>query len=235
MKIKGFKEWVSQPRVKKTKLAIFDYDKTLAHTPEAPQKGEQTHSWNGKDWWGSEESLSAPFYNGEMNEEVHQALVAAKSDPLTKTVILTGRRGVVAPFMRGWLQKHNLFGKRIIPDSNKSALGRHAGMEHENEARPDAHEEYYSGDHVYEDDYPTYGKKKDGSTLAHKTYVLRNKLMSPDIEQIDMWEDRADHVPVFIKILLNLKKEYPNLKQATLHRVYPGWIQHIPIKDGMVF
>lgn len=243
MKNVKFKDWLAdakaaaqQPKYKK--LVIFDFDGTLANTPTKPQAHEPKHGWKGKDWWGSPESLQPPFFNGELHDEVKQAFEAARRDPDTKTVLLTGRRGVVSPHVRNVLQTHGFFGKRMIPDSNKKAAQHHAGNEHPNESLPGSHEEFYSGDHSTEPDYPVYGKKPDGSTIAHKAYIIKNKLVHNNLEQLDIWEDRPDHINPLTRVLLELQKHYPMLQKVTLHRVYPeagGHVQHIPIRPGMVY
>jgi len=238
IKIVTFKEWMGRnPALGKTKIACFDFDGTLANTPMKPETPEaiQKSGWNGKDWYGSDVSIPD---NTSLNGEVLAAFNAAKQDPDAYTILLTGRRGIIAPKVRTILQKNNLFGKRKIGSSNENALRHHAGNEHPLEdTDPHAHDEYYCGDFATEEDYPkTTRGKSDGSTLAHKKYIVE-KLMHHGIEQIDFWDDRADHIPHFIKMGMDLQREWPNLTKVTMHRVYPpkhpgqqAWIQHIPIK-----
>ena len=231
---------------KQTRLVIFDFDGTLANVPERPTK------WGGKDWWGHPDSLSEPHFDGGMNDEVVSAMHRDQADPNTRVLLLTGRRGVISHRVRDVLRSQGLHGRRIIPDSNKDANRRfqqNLNMGHDS-VHPDeetGHEQHFSGDHVTEPDYPKTAKgKADGSTLAHKMYVI-NKCITPDIETIEFWEDRADHIPHFIKLGLDLMRKFGveaggRLQTVVLHRVFPpampggqGTVQHIPIKRGMSY
>jgi len=241
-----FRNWLEETMPAYTHLSVFDFDGTLANVPEKPS------GWEGRDWWGHQDSLSSPHYEGEVNQEVVEAMKRNNADPHTKVILLTGRRGVIAHGVRGILRNQGLYGKRMIPDSNKNTLQRFKGAVEagHDEIHPDehkGHEEFYSGDHVTEPDYPTTHKgKPDGSTLVHKIYRV-NKEMNPSIESLEFWEDRADHIPYFIKLGLDLLKQYGaeaggRLQKVVIHRVYPpampggqGVVQHIPIKPGMSY
>jgi len=234
-----FSEWLQEPLSKgKSKIAVFDFDGTLANTPAKPETPEaiRKSGWDGKDWYGSNVSMPE---DTKFNDEVVAAFKAAKQDSDTYALLLTGRRGVIAPKVRKLLQQNDLIGKRKIASSNANALRHHNGQEHPAEdTDPHCHDEYYCGDFATEDDYPkTTRGKSDGSTLAHKVYVVR-KLMHSGITQVDFWDDRADHIPHFIKLGMDLQKEWPGLKSVIMHRVYPpqhpgqpAWVQHIPIKN----
>lgn len=233
-----FREWLHEAAANgKSKIAIFDFDGTLANSPMKPETPEAKAriGWNGKDWWGSDVSLPPTT---TLNSEVVEAFKRAKSDPDTYTALITGRRGIVAQNVRGILQRNDLIGARRIGDNNANAKRHHAGQEHPNEKIDSAcHDEYFCGDFVTEPDYPKTGKgKADSSTLAHKKYVIE-KLMHPGVIQLDFWDDRADHIPHFIKLGMDLQRQWPNLKSVAMHRVYapehpgqPAWVQHIPIK-----
>lgn len=238
----NFRIWLEENMSRKINLSVFDFDGTIANVPERP------YDWSGKDWWGHHDSLNDPYYDGSTNREVVEAFKKANSDPNTHAILLTGRRGVVAPAVRRVLRSNGLHGKRMIPDSNKDILNKHLNsvkIGHDEDHPNPEHEEYYSGDHSTEEDYPKGPKgKPDGSTLAHKMYII-NKLVHPDTEKVEFWEDREDHIPYFIKLGLDLLKQYGiehggRLKEVILHRVYPpsvpggqGTVQHIPIEKGM--
>ena len=222
----------------KKRICAFDFDGTLANTPAKPETPEaiRKSGWDGKDWYGS--NISIPD-NTQFNDEVVAAFKSARQDPETYTLLLTGRRGVIAPKVRKLLQRNDLIGKRKIGPTNANAVRHHAGQEHPAEdTDPNCLDEYYCGDFNTEDDYPkTTRGKADGSTLAHKVYVIK-KLMYDGIVQIDFWDDRGDHIPHFIKLGMDLQKQWPNLTKVTMHRVYPpqhpgqpAWVQHIPIKN----
>jgi hypothetical protein len=242
-----FRNWLLEEAMHQyNRLVVYDFDSTLANVPEKPS------DWEGKDWWGHEDSLSPPHYGGEMNHEVVESMKRDNADPHTKAILLTGRRGVISHLVRKTLRNQGLYGKRIIPDSNKNVLQKFKGNVeaghdeiHPHEGMPHGHEEFYSGDHITEPDYPKTQKGKlDSSTLVHKTYRI-TKEMNSEIESLEFWEDRADHIPHFVKLGLDLLKQYGfdqggRLEKVILHRVYPpsiqggqGVVQHIPIKPGM--
>jgi hypothetical protein len=230
-----FREWLEN-MTGKTKLAIFDFDGTLANTPMKPQTKKEMDAmgWNGKDWWGSTASLPDGI---TFNEEVVEAFLIAKKDPQTCAVLITGRRGITADRVREMLLGQGLVGRRQVAPSNKIALSKVKKHPGEDE-HPHLHDEFYCGDFSTESDYPkTTNGKADGSTIAHKKYVIEQKLMNDNIQQIDFWDDRSDHIPHFIKLGMELQRRWPNLKQVTMHRVYPpqvpgatAWVQHIPIR-----
>lgn len=223
-----------------TKLSIFDFDGTIANVPERPK------GWGGKDWWGHRDSLTLPHYDGGVNQEVVDAFLKAKSESDHHVLLLTGRRGVISPEVRKVLRANGLYGRRMIAETNKDALRHFAdnlkkGID---EIHPleNGHEEYYSGDYITEPDYPKTTKgKPDGSTLPFKMYICKKK-MNSKVEQMEFWDDRADHAPHWIKLGLDLLKQYTQLS-VIYHRVYPpvygsggvALVQHIPIRVGMKY
>jgi len=104
---------------------------------------------------------------------------------------------------------------------------------------PTGHEEYYVGDHTEEPDFPTVnGKKgpiKDGSTFAHKSYVV-TKLVEQNgsFETVEIWDDRKDHIEMFKALAQRLLKE-GKVQNFVIHQVYPPYagakanIVHMPI------
>lgn len=226
----------------KNKFYVFDFDGTLAQVeerPESPEKIEEV-GWNGKDWWGSEASLK----NIQPNEEVFEEFKKAKADPSAHVIILTGRRGVIAHGIRNWLRSQNLYGKRKISPHNKQALRAFdqrieakKDILHPNEDLADAHDEYFCGDYSLEPEYPRNGKHPDGSTMAHKYFVV-NMIMNDKYNELHFWDDRSDHISHLIKMGLDFLKKYKQLENCMLHRVFPGnpaSVQHIPIRQGMSY
>jgi hypothetical protein len=120
------------------------------------------------------------------------------------------------------LRNNNLFGKRVISSHDKNALKNKD--QHPSENSPDAHEEYYVGDMVCEPDYPTTnGKKgvvKDGSTLAHKWYVVSRLINQYEFEHVEIWDDRKEHIETF-KILGKKLLASGRIKSFIIHQVYP--------------
>lgn len=246
-----FKTWLMESIVSKSRLVVYDFDGTFANVPEKPAgwKKDKTDP-HGTDWWAHPESLSAPAYNGEVHNEVVDAWKKDQADPQTEVILLTGRRGVIANKVRSILRSQGLFGKRVIPNSNASIQKRYqtAIEKGDDVLHPEehlGHEEYYAGDHITEPDYPqTLSGKIDGTTLAHKIYVIKKK-MNSNIVTLEFWDDRVDHAPSFIKCGLDMLKQYGvdhggKLHTVIFHRIFftpgaPIHVQHIPIEEGMKY
>jgi len=220
------------------RLVVYDFDGTIATVPMKPSREEAKRiGWDGRDWWGSEASLHLDSI--VPNEEVIAAMKADKLDPNTKVILATGRRGIVSHLVRAFLRSQELYGKRVIPESNKDALRR---FQQRIEAGKDLvhpeekHLEYFCGDFGTEDDFPKGKKGKPlGDTIVHKKYVIDKHL--DGIKKLEFWEDREDHVPFFIRMGLDWLKK-GRVEEVLLHRVYevPGnqpYVQHIPIREGM--
>lgn len=235
----------------KKRIEVFDFDDTIVQSAKRPDRGEPRHGWNGKDWWGSEASLSHPLFSlndCSTHHPVVDAMARATQDNDTLTILLTGRRGVVAHMVRSHLARLSLYGKRIIPPSNKKALKSFQtklsnGHDKEYSGRK-RHHQFFCGDFITEDDYPKNGKgKPQHGTIYHKRYIVQ-KLMHKDIEELVMWDDRDDHIRPFIAMGLDLKRRYEKLESAAINRVFPirendgrntCTIINMPIKTGMSY
>lgn len=79
-----------------SKLACFDFDGTLCHTPE-PHEGKRI--WREKTgfefphtgWWGKAESLNLDVFYIPLNEWVYRRYLEAMADPDTYVILATGR------------------------------------------------------------------------------------------------------------------------------------------------
>ena len=65
--------------------------------------------------------------------------------------------------------------------------------------------------------HPEYPKSND--TFDYKAFVIIKRLMSQEIETVEIFEDRADHVNKFLELGRNLKETWPNLKTVLVHDV----------------
>lgn len=226
----NFREWMLQESSVR-KLAIFDFDGTLANTPLKPDDwtGRDYIAPDGKsrkdnDWWAHPDSLvDFPF-----NDLVMKQFQAARSDPNTKAVLLTGRIGMrTAHIIRGKLRQAGLYGKRVISPHYQKAQQRSQEWPHGDDHPDDSHEEFYSGDMTKEPDYPqTKNGKPESGTLAHKIYVVR-KLTTDDIQEIDFWDDRDVHLAPFLNFFRQLLAEKPNLQKVTFYHVANGQIKRV--------
>jgi hypothetical protein len=213
----NFTEWMNQ---KQTKLAVFDFDSTLAYTTEKPADWDKK-----KDWYVDPASLQGGNFKG-FNPVVLAEFKKAKRDPATHAVILTGRRSEISPLVRNHLRSGGLYGKRTFPE-------RHPGnafyMGHPKERQKDSHSEFYRGDHDREPDYPrTPQGRMDPTTPSYKRYIVE-RLMTPDITEIDLWEDYEENMNEFKKMVPGLVAKYPQLKRADIHWVTPQEIKVIPL------
>lgn len=232
----NFREWLLLENTV-TKLAIFDFDSTLANTTHKPQgwKGQDYTAPDGKvrkgkdsDWWSHPESLEDDF---AFNDAIVAEFQKARLDPNTKAVLLTGRMGMrTAHIIRGRLRQAGLYGKRVISPHHTKAQQRATEWPHGEDHPEDSHEEFYSGDMSKEPDYPKTPKGNPaGDTFSHKSFVVR-RLVTEDIEEIDFWDDRDDHLPGFIQLFQELMTQFPNIKRVTVHHVKDGRVESIPIQ-----
>lgn len=152
---------------------------------------------------------------------------ASVLDEEAHTVLLTGRRGVVAHAVRRWLRSQGFNGNRVrqFPTTVVN-----------NHEEPYTHDEYFKDDLDTDADYPRNGKTGNPSnqTIVFKQWVVE-KLVHPDLKGLEIWEDRDDHISAMISIMTKLKDQI-GIDKTILHRVYkpeiPGgqpYIQHIPV------
>jgi hypothetical protein len=232
----NFREWLLAETTV-SKLAIFDFDSTLARTMHKPQgwKGTDYTAPDGRvrkgkesDWWSHPESLADDF---AFNERIVAEFQKARSDPNTRAVMLTGRSGMrTAHIIRGKLRAQGLHGKRMISPHHSKALKRHQEWPHGDEHPDDSHEEFYSGDWNKAPDYPKSAKGNPmGDTFSHKSYVVK-QLVDENITEIDFWDDREDHLPGFIALFQELLVQMPNLQRVTVHHVKDGVPESIPLR-----
>lgn len=209
-----FSDWM-ESRTMVSRLAVFDFDKTLANTAEPPP------NWpRDKDWWDHEESLEPPYFQG-FNPEVLVAFRQAKADPNTNAVLLTGRRGTISLKIRQHLQTAHLYGKRQFPLSHPGGA---FFQGHDHEERPDAHSEFYKGDFNRESDFPKNHKgQADQSVLAHKRYIIE-RLMNNNYVRVDLWEDKEENIKEFQFMTSQLFAKWPNLETIIIHWVGPNQI-----------
>ena len=231
----NFREWLlNESSV--SKLAIFDFDSTLANTPLKPQgwKGTNYIAPDGKerkgkdsDWWTHPQSVEDDF---PFNERIVAEFRKAKADPNTRAVMLTGRMGMrTAHIIRGKLRGQGLYGKRVIGPSHEKSLKRSQEWPHGDDHPEDSHEEFYSGDMNREPDYPQTPKGHPaGDTFSHKSYVV-GTLINDDIVEIEFWDDRKDHLSGFINLFQQLLVDKPNLEKVTVHHVTDGVEESIPL------
>lgn len=176
------------------KIAVFDFDGTLVNTPLKPNE------WKGG-WWGKEHSLLPPFmprYN-DLKEKGMQLLNTKVSDAY-------------------------LFSKTCSDTHTVMMTGRHWGLHRtvmdilygfglcSREDRDNVVEE--SNQFVF---------ISGGNTLAGKLDRLTELVKEfPDVDIVEMWEDRQEHIPHFRSHVDFLKDIRPGFKEIVVHEP-PDW------------
>lgn len=98
---------------KPTKLAVFDFDGTLAYSPE-PELGKTEYKektgqdWPYKGWWGRAESLDTKIFDIPLNPNVVADYKKEKSDPNTLVIMMTGRIPKLSKQVEDILSANNL-------------------------------------------------------------------------------------------------------------------------------
>ncbi len=165
------------------RIAIFDFDGTLIDT-DTPESGkplwqkEFGFEWPFKGWWGRPESLDSRIYfennpklGGDINKELGLSKNIFDNNPIPKTLSAykeqSSRPDTMVLLLTG---RHAGVGKLVTDILNSKGLK--------------------FNDYIY--------KTGNLDTADFKIEVL-DKLVNnnPILEEIEIWEDRDDHLPVF--------------------------------------
>lgn len=165
------------------RIAVFDFDGTLANTPSKPS------NWHGG-WWGRKESMLPPHLPAvnriaqEMPDflcpKVLNEYKKAVEDPHTLCVMMTGRHGGLK-----WLVMQLLDAFGINPEGceKRRAI-------------------FISGG----------GGSGGNRTLTLKLAEIDAMVREfPNATEVEMWEDRPEHIIEFRKHDENLKKIRQNI------------------------
>ena len=179
--MESFNNWLvlREQSENNTVLAVFDFDGTVANVPEKPSPDDDKHHWDGKDWWGSSASLESPFYDGWVNDEVVSAFKKANSNPETHAILLTGRRSVVAPWV-----------KKVLDNIGLGGVEQHFNGDHRNKS------DYIKNKNRYDNFAQSFYRK------AQKSFILiakKNKNLSKSIKTNILKETLKSNV-------INIKK-----------------------------
>lgn len=197
------------------KLDVFDFDGTLAFTPENTQENVQKYEkYHGipwlvnkeqsvalskklgvhvpirRGWWGREETLLPPLVPNPapaslFNQEIVDKYLQSKSDPETTTIILTGRY---------FKLKNQIL--RILSDGNLINVKK-------TKINTDL---FY---HAQDPNVTLYclgekGLSQDANppseTFPWKAWILDQYLDRYDFEHVEIWEDREEHVEKFAEL-----------------------------------
>lgn len=176
------------------KIAIFDFDGTLVNTPLKPS------GWSGG-WWGKEHSLLPPFMpkHTELKEKGLSFLNKKVADAYLEKKECPNTHTVMMTGRHWGLHKHVmniLHGYGLCSKEDLCNL-----LEESNKFV------FISG----------------GNTLAGKLDRLTELVLEfPEVDLVEMWEDRQEHIPHFRNHAEELKKVRSNFKEIIVHEP-PNW------------
>lgn len=178
------------------KIVIFDFDDTLVLTP-TPEEGKLAYQnatgqpWPHKGWWGNPKSLEPPVFNSEIGKLNPAVANAFRSFKDDAQTYIVVMTGRIAKFENQVKEILNKYG--IHPD------------------------EYYFKDQKNLTQDKNYPRGVD--TFGYKEFVILNRLMSQEIQMVEIFDDREEHITKFIELGKNLKTKWPNLQSVVIHDV----------------
>lgn len=196
------------------KLACFDFDGTLFRSPlDTPENHRKYENHTGipwlinkekskelskkfgrfigmrRGWWGQAATLEPPLVADPAPPEwfinpVVEALKASKSDPDVLTTIMTGRHAGIKHQVLRICAQGGLVKTQVL--AQKDGFKKHLSID------PDV-QCFFSGD-----DGPAPKGQKPSDTLPWKLWIVGQLLsLNEDIETVEFWEDRIEHVEHF--------------------------------------
>lgn len=199
--IMNFRQFIESAPSGIKRIVIFDFDDTLVFTP-TPEEGKPAYQaitgqpWKGG-WWGNPKTLEHPVFNdndpAKLNPHVAQAFQHFKQDASTYVVVMTGRIAKFENRVKEILAKYG-----IHPD------------------------EFYFKDQQnlsQDQSYKQAMSQAKNDTFNYKEFVIINRLMNPEIEKVEIFDDREEHIPRFVQLGKNLKERWPKLQSVIIHDV----------------
>jgi len=178
------------------RLAIFDFDDTLVYSP-TPEKGKTDYHaatgepWPHQGWWGQTKSLEPPVFNQEPEKLNHNLKAQLNTFKEDPKTYVVVMTGRIAKFENKVKEILNNYGVH-------------------------AHRYIFRGqkDLVQNPKYP-----RKGDTFDYKAFTIVEELMNPDIQSVEIFDDREEHIPKFIDLGNKLLASWPNLKSVVIHDV----------------
>ena len=177
----------------KNRLALFDFDDTLVMTPHEDAGKQRYLQATGKTWPHS-------GWWGR-RETLRVPIFNAEPHEVHEKVVAEFRKAKADPNTLTVLM-----------------TGRHSGVKKEVQAilakyglEPD--EQYYKGDHHYP-------KAKD--TWDYKNHITTNVLVPRGFEIVEIWDDRVDHIPLWLEVCKTIKSSYPQIQKVIFHDAGTG-------------
>ncbi len=204
------------------KLDIFDFDGTLAFTPEnTPENVQKYEKYFGipwlvnkeqsvhlsqklgvhvpirRGWWGREETLMPPLVPNPapkelFNQKIVDRFLDSKKDKETTTLILTGRH---------FKLKNQIL--RILSDGELIEVKK---------TKINSEIFYHSQDpnvtfYCLGEKGPFSSTNIPSETFPWKAWIIDQYLNNYDFDVVEIWEDREEHVQKFQE----LKNSYPQM------------------------
>lgn len=176
------------------KILVFDFDGTLVNTPTKPQV------WKGG-WWGKEHSLLPPFvpHHSEIKEKGIHLLNKKVAEAYLESKSRKDTHTVMMTGRHWGLHRHVMNILRGFDLCTKDDC--------DNLKEESDHFVFISG----------------GNTLAGKLERLTELFKKYDnVDWIEMWEDRQEHIPHFRSHADVLKRIRPSLEGIMVHEP-PDW------------
>ena len=206
----NFKKFIESAKTDINRLVVFDFDGTLVFTPTPEEGIPDYEKATGKPWMIKDKETA----------------VKHGFDPKFRRIGFWGRPETLEfdPTLERLNQNVANALKSFHNDPHTHTVimtGRHAALGNSVKnilANYGVHadEYYFKGQKDLTKD-PQYPKSND--TFDYKAFVIIKRLMSPEIETVEIFDDRADHINKFLELGRNLKKTWLNLKAVRVHDV----------------
>lgn len=206
----SFKQFMEAAPTGIKRIVIIDFDDTLVYTPTPEQGIPEYEKTTGKPWMIKDKDTAVQhgfdpkFRRTGWWGRPETLKFDRTPDKLNQNVANALKSFHDDP------QTHTVImtGRHAaLGDSVKDILA-HYGVH--------ADEYYFKGQKDLTKD-PGYPKSND--TFDYKAFVIIKRLMSPEIETVEIFDDRADHINKFLELGRNLKESWPNLKAVLVHDV----------------
>jgi len=190
------KKWLDLPKPTfcngRQKLKIWDFDGTLYNSPDRAEGEVLYLAGTGKAW---------PFGGWWGRIETLMPPIIADPPPRERLILWTYEQYLQA---------------RADQDAFNVLL---TGRPHKNRKR--VQEILAHFDISFDEEYFRGMRGINGSdTFEIKCGIIEERLVHDGLEEIDLWEDRADHIGPFTAFLGRLKSKYRNsLRRAVVHDV----------------
>jgi len=177
------------------KIAIFDFDGTLIDT-DTPESGkplwlkEFGFEWPFTGWWGRPESLDSRIYFKNNGDKLIEQLTKKLNYDEIEEII---HKGLNKNIFKNETITSTLKDYEQVKDKDTLTVlltGRHSGV-------GDLVTSILDSKRITFDDY-IYKTGKFSETHVFKEHILNDLVnIYPQIEKLEIWEDRDDHLPIF--------------------------------------